>query len=215
LCTAIIIIVLATNYRALNKLRLYAIDSELDALLSSLPSNLSVCMEMQKLIGKECKIEIDNKTKSSAYIFFLNKIILSDKEHSKNSFSRIILIAHECIHSIQNHITHILNFLFCNVMILYDLYTLALILQGICPEIHIAIVILFTFMHLYYRIILETDAVYRSMILADKYLVGKGLEHVIEKYNEIMPGVINAMYFTYLFPQLLKIEIFIVLIMIF
>jgi hypothetical protein len=53
------------------------------------------------------------------------------------------------------------------------------------------------------------------MILADKYLVGKGLEHVIEKYNEIMPGVINAMYFTYLFPQLLKIEIFIVLIMIF
>jgi hypothetical protein len=100
-------------------------------------------------------------------------------------------------------------------MILYDIYILILILNGICPEAYIALVILFTFMHLYYRIILEADAVYRSLMLANKYLEGKGFDQVIEKYNEIIPSTINAMYFTYLLPQLLKIEIFTGLIMIF
>jgi hypothetical protein len=181
-------------------------------LLSALPSNLSICAEMQKMIGNECKIELDDKTKSSAYIFFLNKIILSNTEKSRISYSRILVIAHECIHSTQKSIFHILNFIFANAMILHDLYTLFLLILNACTEEHIALSILLTFIHIYFRIFLETDAVYRSVILANKYLENKGFDKVIDKYNEIVPETINAMYFTYIMPQLFKIELFISLI---
>jgi hypothetical protein len=208
-CAVIILILLLTNYKTLSKIKAYANDSELDILLSSLPSNISICMEMQKMIGNECIIELDDKTKSSAYIFFLNKIILSNTEKFRNSYSRVLLIAHECIHSMQSRMTHILNFIFANVMILHDIYTLITLILGICTEEYIALAILLTFIHIYFRIILETDAVYRSMTLSDKYLENKGLDKVVDKYNEIVPATINGMYFMYLLPQLLKLELFI------
>ena len=45
--------------------------------------------------------------------------------------------------------------------------------------------------------ILETDAIYRSLILARRYLSKYSLNEIADRYEEMVPKTIKGMYFKY------------------
>lgn len=185
------------NIRNIKEIEKEASDEKYDKIISALPDNEKVCKEMQQIINKQCEIQLDENTKSSAYIFFLNKIILSNNEMSKNSFSRILFIAHECIHSIQDKKFHIANFILKNTLNLFTLTLIILLfMKKISSEI-LLIYFLIAFISFCVNMILEADAIYRSLLLSKDYLEKHNKEEVSKKYEEMISKTINAIYFKY------------------
>lgn len=185
------------NFNEMKKIKEQAIDEKYDRKIAMLPDNKQVCNELQKMINKECEIQLDDNTTSSAYIFFLDKIILSNNEISKKSFSRILFIAHECIHSIQNKNMHIANFTLKNAV---NIFTIALFVILFMNKITVDILLtyfLVAFISFCINMILETDAIYRSIILARKYLSKYNLDEIADRYEEIIPKTIKGIYFRY------------------
>ncbi len=207
----IIIMLFVLNYKSLKETKLLSSDEELDKATECLPSNAEICKELQEMLGSNSKVELDDKTKSSAFIFYLNKIILSNTESSKKDFSRVLFIAHECVHSIQDKTMHIINFTLANIKNIFDIVVFVLLILKRCSLELITISLLVSFLSFYYRIILESDAVYRSVIYSRKYLEKKGLNYVADRYEEIVPKTIKSMYFSYFIPILIRHVIFIIM----
>lgn len=185
------------NLYEINKIKKEASNEKFDKIIATLPDNKQVCSEMQKIIGKECEIQLDDNTNSSAYIFFLDKIILSNNEMSKKNFSRILFIAHECIHSIQSKKMHITNFILKNAV---NIFTLALFIALFMKKISVEVLLVYfliSFMSFCINMILETDAIYRSIILSRKYLSKYDSEKIADRYEEMIPKTINGIYFRY------------------
>ncbi|MBQ9267474.1 MAG: hypothetical protein IJ217_04265 [Clostridia bacterium] len=202
------------NAKLLKETQRLASDEELDKVTESLPDNEEICTEIQKDLGSKCKIELDDKAKSSAYIFFLNKIILSNTESSKKNYSRVLFIAHECVHSVQDRLTHQMNFGLANIKNLYDIILLVLLLLRKGSLELIMISFLISFVSFYYRMILEADAVYRSVMVSRKYLKKRDLEYIADKYEEIVPKTIQSMYFSYIMPILARQSAFVFLLLV-
>lgn len=207
----IIIFLVLTNRKILIEMKQLATDNLLNEQTKNLPDNEEICKSIQRMVGSDCKIKLDNDAKSSAYIFFQNKIILSNIKSNKEDYSRVLFIAHECVHSIQNKQTHLINFILANVKNLYDIILLVFLVIGRGSLEMIAISFLISFLSFYCRMILETDAVYRSVIFARKYLENMNLNNIADKYEEIVPKTVSGMYFSYILPILTKLAIFLVI----
>lgn len=199
-----ILLLYFANRKSLMETKKLASDEELDKMTETLPNNEEICKEFLQMLNSDCKIELDNKTKTSAYIYFLNKIILSDIESSRKNFSRVLFISHECIHSVQDKVTHAINFALANIKNIYDIVLLILILIHKGSMELITVSLLISFLSFYFRIVLESDAVYRSVIYSRKYLEKRDLSIVADKYEEIVPKTIKGMYFSYLVPIILR-----------
>ena len=199
------------NHKLLKETEKLASDEKLDKQTEALPNNEKICKEVQQMIGSKCAIQLDDKAKSSAYIYFLNKIILSNTERSRKNYSRVMFITHECIHSIQDKLTHKINFALANLKNIYDIVLLVLILLHKASLELIFISFLISFLSFYYRMILEVDAVYRSVIVSRKYLDKKGMTNVADRYDEIVPKTIQGMYFSYIMPILVRITVIVLL----
>lgn len=204
----VIIFLVLTNQKILIEMKQLATDSSLNEQTKDLPDNEEICKSIQKIVGSNCDIKLDNDAKSSAYIFFQNKIILSNTKSSREDYSRVLFIAHECVHSIQSKQVHLINFVLANIKNLYDVVLIILLLFGKASLEMITISFPISFLSFYYRMILETDAVYRSMIFARKYLEIMNLKDIADKYEEIIPKTVSGMYFSYVVPILVKIAVF-------
>lgn len=204
----VIIFLVLTNQKILIEMKQLATDSSLNEQTKDLPDNEEICKSIQKIVGSNCDIKLDNDAKSSAYIFFQNKIILSNTKSSREDYSRVLFIAHECVHSIQSKQVHLINFVLANIKNLYDVVLIILLLLGKGSLEMITISFLISFLSFYYRMILETDAVYCSMIFARKYLETMNLKDIADKYEEIIPKTVFGMYFSYVVPILVKIAVF-------
>lgn len=185
------------NIMMSNEIKKMASDKKYDEIVSNLPDNKEICEEFQKMLNTNCEISLDNNSRSSAYIFFLNKIILSNTEESKKNFSRILFIAHECIHSVQSQKIHIANFILKNIV---NLFTLLLLIFFFIKSITLELVLVYfliSFISFCINMILETDAIYRSLILSRKYLLKYNYEEIADRYEYIIPKTIMGMFFRY------------------
>lgn len=209
-----LILLIILNFNSLKEIKKLSSDKALDDVVKNLPSNDEICYKLQEIVGSKCDVELDDNTKSSAYIFFKNKIILSNNNESKNNFSRILFIAHECIHSIQSKRDHIINFVFANIKNVFDIFLLIYLILGKGSFELIMISFMISFFSFYFRMQLEVDAVYRSVTLSRKYLSKFNLENIADKYEDIVSKTVNGMYYAYTMPTIIKTIIMLVILFI-
>ena len=83
-----------------------------------------ICEDVLKIINNESvNIETEENAKSSLYVFLNNTIYISNKTNNKKSKeeqnkAKVLVIAHECAHSIQPKVWHIINFVLSNIELL-------------------------------------------------------------------------------------------------
>lgn len=135
-----------------------------------------ICKDILNIVGNDdVKIEVEANEKSSMYVFLNNTIYISNKEKKskdkeKNEKSRLLVIAHECRHSVQSKVFQWCNFAFSNIeIILFILLVIAKIffkVNGILYYTYLSVAIL----SIIVRMGLELDAVIHSVKIVAKYL---------------------------------------------
>ncbi len=160
----------------LDKIKIISKKSKLrqdaDKIISELPNNKIVTDEILDYLGnKTTKLVEDNDIKNNYYVFFYDTIYLNTKHNNK--FGRICVIAHECIHSIQSKILQKINFILSNLEILFFIISLVLDIFFKDYNFIFFIYLVIVLASITVRLILEIDAVRRSVILSDEYLNGR------------------------------------------
>jgi DNA integrity scanning protein DisA with diadenylate cyclase activity len=146
------------------------------------------------------------------YIAITNKISIADM---KNNYARIQTIAHECIHSCQDRLLLMFNFIFSNIKLIYFLTITVLTILKIINNYYIqfAIFTLFTLIEFSIRSFLEIDAMTKAKFLAKEYMQNKNfctkeeIEKVIKQYEKI-----NKIGIPFVIDNLLTNEIMMILI---
>lgn len=126
------------------------------------------------------QIEIKQDIKSSYYVFLNDKIYLSNKQGAKDNVSRVILIAHESVHSVQSKLLQKINFALANLELILFLILLIFEIFNKIPIICAIGYFISIFSSILIRWILEYDAVKRSIILAEEYM-NKRLDRDVTK----------------------------------
>lgn len=181
------------------------------------PDNIDLAKEYLELLdNKDVEIEEDHDTKTSLYIVATNKIIIADM---KNNYARLQTIAHECIHSVQDRVLLLFNFIFSNITIIYFLVAVFLTIFKIFDNIMLQIFI-FTFLALIQfsvRSFLEIDAMTRSKFLVKEYMEKKEIttkeetDELLSEYEKInkigIPFVIDNLLTMYIFRIIIYVVI--------
>lgn len=166
-------------------------DKELEKIINKFPENVQIAKEMLQMIGNEkVKIEQANSSETSLYIAITDKISIADM---KNNYARILTIAHECMHSVQDRRLLLFNFIFSNINIIYLVAVIILTATRVIENtlLHIFILTLFAFIKFAVRGLLEIDAMTKSKYLAKEYMERKNIinkeqiTNIIKKYEEI------------------------------
>lgn len=185
------------NIKMSNEMKKLASDEAYDEIISRLPSNKEICEEFQNMLGTNCEIAVDDESKSSAYIFFLNKIILSNTPDSKKNFSRILFIAHECVHSVQSKNLHISNFILKNIVNIFTVVLFVLLCMNKITLDICMVYFLISFISFCVNMAMESDAIYRSLILSRRYLEKYNCPDIADRYEYIIPKTAIGMFFRY------------------
>lgn len=155
------------------------------------PENIEIAKEMLEMLdNKDVQIEQAKDTKTSLYIAITNKISIADL---KDNYGRMLTIAHECMHSVQDRRLLMFNFIFSNISILYFIVITILSISNIIKNniLQIFILLLFAFIQFAVRAYLEIDAMTKSKYLAKEYIEKKNLctkketEELIDEYDKI------------------------------
>lgn len=146
-------------------------NKEIQEIIDKLPDNKACAREMLDSIDNDTsKIILDGGLKNSYYVYLNNTIYISNREKNKKAYSRICLVAHECVHSMQSKVLQEVNFILSNLeLISFAILIILSILNKAMPiydYIYYGIVIVSVIP----RMILELDAVIKSVPLATKYL---------------------------------------------
>ena len=148
---------------------------ELSEIIKKLPSNKEMAKSMLELVNnKDTEVEFSDKIKANYYIYINNKMYISKNAQNANDLNRGIVIAHECIHSIQNKRVQFLNFLLSNIYILAYILTTILLLFKVDIFLILTTIAIATCI---VRVVLEEDAVKRSIDLFSEYLRLKTIEN--------------------------------------
>ncbi len=147
---------------------------KLQEINKKLPSNEEICKEiLVKYNNKNTKIILDENIKNSYYVFLNNTIYLANNNNIKNAEYRLVLIAHECRHSLQSKLLQKLNFIFSNIeLILFFILFVISIFKMINIQM-LLIYMSFFIISIIFRFILEFDAVKKSIIISKKYIENK------------------------------------------
>ena len=101
----------------LKKLKEIGTEERLNKLADKYPVNIEICKDiLKKLKNVDVKIEEDKEAETTMYIAVSNKIFIAD---TKNSYTRIQTMAHECLHSVQDRKILMFNFIFSNIYLIY------------------------------------------------------------------------------------------------
>lgn len=143
-----------------------------------------ICKDILKQIRNDSvKVELDDTSSTSLYVFLTNTIYIANKKiKSKRSVeeqnkSKLLVIAHECAHSIQSKIMQFINFVLSNLEILLFLTVLFIkfVLKNHSPILTYIYVGVFIFSILV-RHYLEMDATINSVKIVTKYLLSAKIE---------------------------------------
>lgn len=148
--------------------------------LENEPKN--ICNDILKQIGNEAvNVELDSSGKTSLYVFLNNTIYISTKESKlekdKKNKSKLLVIAHECAHSIQSRTIQFVNFILANIEIV--LFFIILFVNLIIKYENISFI--YTYISIFtvsvaFRLFLEMNATINSVKIVIRYLLNKGIE---------------------------------------
>jgi len=161
-------------------------DEELSPIIEKLDDNIKVTEEiLKKLNNNHTKVIInkDEKSKLSYYNHKKDTIVMQQCE--KKEYARIVNIAHECVHTTQKRKFLNMNFVFSNIQLLYFLMLIVLRFFDISSniiEVLLFIQILIVLMTFFVKVVIESDACYRSVTVAEEYLKDKIQENKLKKY---------------------------------
>lgn len=189
---------------------------KLEQINEKLPENDIICQEiLYKYNNKNTKIVKDDNIKGSYYVYLNDTIYLANNEKIKNAIYRVVLIAHECRHSLQSKGLQKLNFIFSNAELV--LFVLFFIL-GIFKLINKYIILLYLLILIFailFRLILEFDAVRNSFKIAKEYIERKTTKedaNVIEKLYSLKAKLIFPVMILQLFlGKLIRVGILILM----
>lgn len=158
---------------------------KLENINQKLPENEIVCKEiLEKYNNKVTKVVKDEGINGSYYVYINDTIYLANNEKVKNAIYRVVLIAHECRHSLQSKFLQKLNFIFSNLELLMFCILFILEIVKIINTYLIVLYISIMLLSLIFRFILEYDAVKCSFKIAKEYInekLGKEDEDIIDK----------------------------------
>ena len=148
----------------------------MDSILEK-PSEV-ICTDILEMVdNKKVNIEIDENSKNSLYVFLTNTIYISTKKNNKKNKeeqnkSRLLVIAHECAHSIQPKFMQLLNFILSNIeMILFLILVGVRIFEKSSNNVLTITYISVLLLSILIRLYLEMNATINSVKIACKYLL--------------------------------------------
>ena len=154
----------------IKKIKEIGMEEKLNKLTEKYPENVEICKDiLKKLKNEDVKIEEDKEASTTLYIAVTNKIFIAD---TKNSYTRIQTMAHECLHSIQDRKLLMFNFIFSNIYIMYFTAIIILTLFKVTTSslLYLNIFLLLSMVYYMVRIFLENDAMIRAEYVAKEYI---------------------------------------------
>lgn len=195
-CTIITTIILYfISYKKINVISEIK-DEVVSPILEKIGGNESVAKEIFKFLNNKTTTVEENKDKnikSSFYNHSNNKIVIKQTEDVKEC-SRVIHIAHECVHSIQPTKLLKAHFIISNIQILYFLGIFIYFFYNNDTNLRfnlLLIQIFILFINFFMKVVLESEATYRAVDVAISYL-GQKVE--IEKLNNFKKKVEEKLY---------------------
>lgn len=208
---AILKIVFSINIKKLEKI---GMEEKLNKLSEKYPSNLEICKDiLKKLKNENVQIEEDKEATTTLYIAVTNKILIAD---TKNSYTRIQTMAHECLHTIQDRKILMFNFIFSNIyMIYFATITLLAVFRTLTNKLlYLNIFLLLSMVYYMVRLFLENDAMIKAKYLAKEYMQEKNIsskeeiEQIVDGFTRLNDEGIKLINYQIFLQILIKVIIF-------
>jgi len=143
-----------------------------------------ICKDILKLINNETvNVEIDEESKSSLYVFLTNTMYISNKTKKSKSIdeqnkSKVLVIAHECAHSLQSKVLQLMNFLLANLEII--LFVAVVITRIFFSKFNLLVnsYLAISVLSIVMRWCLEMDATINSVKITTKYMLKNNVDKV-------------------------------------
>lgn len=174
----------------LKKVKELGMDKELNKLAEKYPSNTEICKSiLKKLNNEKVKIEEDKDAETTLYIALTDKIFIAD---TKESYTRIQTMAHECLHSIQDRRILMFNFIFSNIYLIDFGAIIILTIFKIATNslLYLSIFLILSMVYYMVRVFLENDAMIKAKYLAKEYMEEAQISSK-EEINKIVEGFEN------------------------
>lgn len=146
-------------------------------IIRKLPKNEKIAKDVLSYFSNNTtKVVIDDDIKGNYYVFLNDTIYISNNPKNKNAsdFTRLTVTCHECIHSIQSKLEHLINYVFSNIeLITFIVFFILKLFNVFNNQINIVYPIICV-ISILPRLHLENDAISRSFNLTKVFL---------EKYN--------------------------------
>ena len=203
------------------KIKSIGMDEKLNLIAEKYPANIEICKEiLKKLKNEKVKVEEDKEAKTTIYLALTDKIFIAD---TKNSYTRIQTMAHECLHSIQDRKILMFNFIFSNIYIFYFATIMILKILNVINNslLYLNIFLILSMVYYMTRVFLENDAMIKAKYLAKEYLKEKNIstkeeiDQLIDGYTRLNNEGIKAVNYQLFIEILAKVIIFGVVALIF
>lgn len=162
---------------------------------------ISVCENILKLLNNPAtKVKVKENLKGSYYAYITDTIYLPKENINDDVEERLVVLCHECIHSVQSKEMHKINFILSNAEILFSI----ILLISICLKMNFMWIIAFVYLttlvsSVIIRVILEKDAVKRSSTLARNVINKKIVKCETQKIDMFKIKAKKAMILFYIF----------------
>ena len=205
----------------LKKIKEIGMEEDLNKLAEKYPNNIEICKQiLKKLKNENVKIEEDKNAETTLYIALTNKIFIAD---TKNSYTRIQTMAHECLHSVQDRKILIFNFIFSNIYMIYFMAIIILTIFKVATNSLLCLNIFLLLSLTYYmvRIFLENDAMINAKYLAKEYMEEQNIStkeeigQIVDGFTRLNNVGIKAVNYQLFLGILLKVIIFSIVALIF
>ena len=130
----------------------------------------------------------DDNIKASFYNCNLDKIVIKDTKDLED-LSRVVHIAHECVHSIQDKKIQKVHFIISNIQILYFLAIFIYFFYNKNMELRFALLLIQMFVFFcafFIKVVLESDATYRAVLVSLEYLHDKVNLKQLKTFKQIV-----------------------------
>ena len=205
----------------LKKIKELGMDKHLNKLAEKYPSNTEICRRiLKKLKNEKVKIEEDKNSETTLYIALTDKIFIAD---TKESYTRIQTMAHECLHSVQDRRILMFNFIFSNIYLIFFAAIIILTIFKIATNslLYLSILLILSMVYYMVRVFLENDAMIKAKYLAKEYMqeaqisTKEEIEEIVQGFENLNNAGIKCVNYDLFFKILIKVIIFSIVALIF
>jgi len=197
----------------IKKLKQEIKDDKLDKIVKKLPNNIEIAKNILGILGNNKTKIVQTDENTTLYTVINDTITISKNE---NNYTRVQTMAHECLHSVQDKLILLFNFIFSNIYYLYFfeiiLLTIFKVIQNGLLQIYILAIL--GFIYFFVRNYLELEAMLKAKDLAKQYIENKNIlekeqvDLLINKYESINKIGIKAQVYSLFLNCNLKLIIY-------